>query len=94
VNPGTLLALPNAFSPGTGINNLFKIIKRGEATLNYFRIYNRWGNLVYESSNIDEGWDGTYNGKPQPFDVYVFEIEAQTGNGTIFHKHGNVTLVR
>ena len=90
----TLLDLPNAFAPGNGPNNVFKIIKRGIATLNYFRIYNRWGNMVYESSNIDAGWDGTYKGQPQPFGVFVYEVEAVTSTGRIFHKHGNVTLVR
>ena len=94
IDPETLLALPNAFTPGNGSNNLFKILKNGIATLNYFRIYNRWGNLVYESNNIDAGWDGTYNGQPQPFDVYVYEVEATTSTGKIFHKTGNVTLIR
>ena len=94
VDPSTLLAVPNAFSPGNGSNNLFKLIKRGIATLNYFRIYNRWGNLVYESNDIDAGWDGTYNGKPQPFDVYVYEVEAVTSTGKLFHKAGNLTLLR
>jgi len=94
VDPQSVLALPNAFTPGNGPNNILYILKRGEATLNYFRIYNRWGNKVYESSNIDAGWDGTYNGTPQPYDVYVYEIQAVTSTGQLFEKHGNVTLIR
>jgi len=94
VDPNSLLALPNAFTPGNGPNSLFKIIVNGEASLNYFHVYNRWGNLVYSSSDINAGWDGTYNGVPQPFDVYVYEIEAVNSNRKIFHKAGNVTLVR
>jgi len=94
VDPNSLLALPNAFTPGNGPNSLFKIIVNGEASLNYFHVYNRWGNLVYSSSDINAGWDGTYNGVPQPFDVYVYEIEAVNSNGKVFHKTGNVTLVR
>jgi gliding motility-associated-like protein len=94
VDPGTLLAIPNAFTPGTGPNNELKIIKRGIATLNYFRIFNRWGNKVFETTNIDEGWDGTFNGASQPYDVYVFEVEAVTNTGKIFRKQGNVTLIR
>ena len=90
----TLLALPNAFAPGTGPNNFFSIIKNGVATLNYFRVYNRWGNVVFETADINTGWDGTYSGKPQPFDVYVYEVEAVTSTGLVFHKHGNVTLIR
>ena len=94
VDPNTLLAVPNAFTPGNGPNGLFKIIINGEATLNYFRVYNRWGNLVYSSEDINAGWDGTYKGTPQPFDVYVYEIEATTSTNVVFKKTGNVTLVR
>ena len=94
VDPGTLLALPNAFTPGNGPNNEFKIIKEGIASLNYFRIFNRWGNLVFETNNIDDGWNGDFNGVPQPLGVYVYEVEAVTSTGEIFKKHGNLTLLR
>jgi gliding motility-associated-like protein len=94
VDPETLLALPNAFTPGSGPNNEFKIIKRGIATLNYFRIFNRWGNLVFETTDIDKGWNGEFHGTPQPFGVFVYEIEAVTTTGKIFQKHGNTTLIR
>lgn len=94
VDPQTLLTLPNAFTPGSGINKDFTIIKRGEATLNYFRIFNRWGNKVFETTNIDQGWDGTYNGTPQPFDVYIYDVFAVSKTGQEFHKQGNVTLIR
>ena len=94
VDNQTLLAVPNAFTPGNGPNAEFKIIKRGVATLNYFRIFNRWGNLVYESNSIDAGWNGDYKGAPQPFGVYVYMIEAVTDKGKIFTKQGNVTLIR
>ncbi len=94
VDAESLIALPNAFTPGNGVNTLFKVLLRGEATLNYFRIYNRWGNLVFTTSDISAGWDGTFHGQPQPYDVYVYEIEAVTSTGTVFHKAGNVTLIR
>ncbi len=96
VSPETLLELPNAFSPGNGssINDQLKIIKKGLATLNYFRIFNRWGELVFETKDINEGWNGQFNGVPQPIGVYVFSIDAQTSTGKIFNKQGNVTLIR
>ena len=94
IDAESLLALPNAFTPGSSVNSVFKILKRGIATLNSFRIYNRWGNLVFETSNIDEGWDGTYHGTPQPYDVYVYQVDAVTSTGKVFHKAGNVTLIR
>lgn len=91
----SLLAVPNAFTPGSnGINNIIKVIRRGEATLKYFRIYDRWGNKVFETNNIDEGWDGTYHGVPQPMDVYVYVVEAYTKIGTRFYKQGNITLIK
>jgi len=94
VDPNTLLAMPNAFTPGNGPNNEIKILKRGIATLNYYRIFNRWGNKVFETSDIDKGWDGNYNGTPQPLGVYVYEIQAVTKTGKIFVKQGNITLLR
>ena len=94
VDPTSIIDLPNAFTPGTGANNYLYVLKRGIVQLNYFRIFNRWGNKVYETNNIDAGWDGTFHGKPQPFDVYVYDVEAVTNKGVIFHKTGNVTLLR
>jgi len=49
---------------------------------------------VFETSNIDMGWDGTFNGTAQPFDVYVYEVSAVTSSGQNILLHGNVTLLR
>jgi len=94
VEQNTIIALPNVFTPGASVNNTLKILNTGLASLNYFRIYDRWGNLVYSSTNLDDGWDGTYKGKAQPFDVYVYEVEAVSNTGFIVQKQGNVTLLR
>jgi len=94
VSANSLLALPNAFTPGNGPNNEFKVIKKGEATLNYFRIFDRWGQKVFETTDVNAGWDGTFKGTPQPLGVYVYEIEAVTSNGQNFVMQGNVTLLR
>jgi gliding motility-associated-like protein len=94
VNPETLLDVPNAFVPGNGVNGELKIIKRGIATLKYFRIFNRWGQEVFNTSDIEQGWDGRYNGTPQPLGVYVYMVEAYTNKGREFVKQGNVTLIR
>jgi gliding motility-associated-like protein len=91
VNTESVLDAPNAFSPTTGD---FKIVKRGIATLKYFRIFNRWGNKVFETTNIDKGWDGRYNDKEQPMGVYIYSIDATTNTGKVFRKDGNVTLIR
>ncbi len=91
----SLLDLPNAFSPASGTyNEVFRIIRRGAAVLKYLRIYNRWGNKVFETDNIDEGWDGRYNGVLQPVGTYVYVVEAVSSRGKTFKKSGNVTLIR
>ncbi len=95
VNEDNVYGIPNAFTPGTGTNNEFKILIDGIAKLNYFRIFNRWGVMVFETKNISEGWDGTYKGEPQPFGVYVYDIQAVSSlTGKIRNMRGNVTLLR
>lgn len=94
VNKETDIVVPNAFAPGTGGNNEFKLIKRGIAALRNFRIYDRWGIVVFETKDIDKGWDGTYKGTPQPFGVYVYQFEAVTDAGKVITKKGNITLIR
>jgi len=91
VNTETLLDAPNAFNPNSGE---FKIVKRGVANLKYFRIFNRWGNKVFETTDINQGWDGSYNGKAQPVGVYIYSIEAITSTGQPFRKEGNLTLLK
>jgi gliding motility-associated-like protein len=93
IDPLSVIDAPNAFVPG-GLNSKFRVIRKGLAVLNYFRVFDRWGNMVYESKDIDAGWDGMYKNIPQPAGVYVYEIEAVTDLGKIFHKQGNVTLLR
>jgi gliding motility-associated-like protein len=94
VDEGAIVGVPNAFAPGHGVNNEFKIIKRGIATLNYFRIFNRWGNLIFETTDAEKGWNGEYNGIPQPIGVYVYEVEVVAKSGKTIRKQGNVTLLR
>ncbi len=90
----SVLDMPNAFSPGSDPNALFKASIRGIAQLKSFKIFNRWGVKVFETSNIQEGWNGQYGGQPQPLGVYVYVVEAVTNTGRVFYKQGNVTLIR
>ena len=92
VNP--LLDVPNAFTPGRfGQNSIFKIQGFGIVNMT-FRIYNRWGQLVFESNNPDLGWDGTFKGNPQPMDVYAYTLEATFFDGTKTTRRGDITLIR
>lgn len=89
-----IVDVPNAFSPnGDGKNDVFYVKGFGIADLK-FRIYNRWGILMFETNNIDIGWDGTHKGQPQEQDVYVFHLEAIFETNEFFRKKGNLTLIR
>ena len=86
--------VPNAFSPGSQPNSIFKIVRRGSATVKTFKVFNRWGAEMFSTTNVDQGWDGTFNGTPQPMGAYVYIVEAIGPNGRRFYKQGNVTLIR
>jgi len=60
----------------------------------YFTVYDRWGQMLFETTNPDEGWDGTFKGEPLPPDTYGFYLKTRCYNGEEFFKKGNVTLLR
>lgn len=87
--------LPNAFSPnGDGFNDFIGVRARGIEELEQFLIYNRWGQLVFETNDINARWDGTFKGKPQDIGVYVFYVQAQKFLGGEYFIKGNITLLR
>lgn len=94
VAPDSYIDVPNAFTPGRGENSIFKPTHLGKATLKSFTVYDRWGVKLYETSDLTQGWDGTYGGKPQPYGVYVYVVEAVTAAGRVVAKQGSVTLIR
>jgi gliding motility-associated-like protein len=86
--------VPNAFSPnGDGQNDLL-LVKGPCISYMLFTIYDRWGNRVYSSSDINAGWDGKYNGMPMNEGTYVYELIGITVDGGKIEKKGNITLVR
>jgi gliding motility-associated-like protein len=88
--------LANVFTPnGDGQNdkliiNMVSSIK----AIRFFRVYNRWGKMLFETRQPGEGWDGRFNGQLQPMDTYTWVIEAIDENGMIIKKQGTVTLLR
>ncbi|HEY0109146.1 MAG TPA: gliding motility-associated C-terminal domain-containing protein, partial [Fibrella sp.] len=94
VNVDSYVDMPNAFTPGSAPNAILYPSHRGLVSLKYFRVYNRWGVKVFESNDLAKGWDGTFNGEPQPMGVYVYVVEATTPTGRRFYKQGNITLIR
>ena len=96
----TYIKAPQAFTPnGDGTNDHFTVY--GKYISDYhIRIYNRWGEEVYSSNDINElndlsrGWDGTYKGKLQDVGTFVYYIQAKDLNGKDLFKKGNITLIR
>ncbi len=94
VHEESQIDMANAFTPGVMPNPEFKVSHNGIASLKSFRIFNRWGTKVFETSDIDKGWNGQFNGEAQPMGVYIYTVEAVSNKGTSFVKQGNVTLIR
>ena len=92
----TLLDLPTAFSPnGDGINDVFHIVRwLNIQKLKEFAVYNRWGERVFATNDLYEGWDGTFRNMEQPMSTYVWYAIGLTRDGEEVVKKGNVTLVR
>jgi gliding motility-associated-like protein len=89
-----LLDVPNAFTPGRfGQNSTVRVQGFGIARMTW-RIYNRWGQVVYESNNRKGGWDGTFKSQPQPMDVYAYTLDVEFTDGTKIRKTGDITLIR
>jgi gliding motility-associated-like protein len=89
-----LIGVPNAFSPnGDGVNDVVKVEGKGIVGL-VFRIYNRWGEKVFETHDKNEGWNGIYKGILQEMDVYTYAVEATLINGQTVPLKGNITLLR
>jgi gliding motility-associated-like protein len=97
VKAATKLVFPTAFTPGDNnkINDLFRPILTGELDAFKMMIFNRWGEKVFETTNYKVGWDGVYNGEPQPIATYVFLVEYTPAGGiTTMIDKGNFTLLR
>lgn len=88
--------LPNAFSPNNdGVNDLFRVLLQPGLELKAFRVFNRWGELVFEEKETSFGWNGMYKDVAQPVGVYVYYVEIRNlGTGKTNTRSGNVTLLR
>jgi hypothetical protein len=86
--------VPNAFTPGLSVNSVFRPIPVGISSLEYFRVYNRLGQLVFNTSTIGKGWDGTLNGSPQNAGGYVWMVKGTDYQGHVITKKGTMVLVR
>ncbi len=89
-----LFDVPNAFTPGRfGENAVIKVRGFGIGTLNW-KIYNRWGQVVFSTSDKNQGWDGTFKGTLQPMDVYTYTMDIELTDGQKLRKTGDISLLR
>jgi gliding motility-associated-like protein len=87
--------VPNAFTPNNDKHNdVLRPILRGVKQIAYFRVYNRWGNLLYESNSAESGWNGMLNGVPQPSQAVVWIVEGIGVDGKIYRQKGTTVLLR
>jgi gliding motility-associated-like protein len=92
---GPTFYVPNAFTPdGDGLNDIFRPVYVGIQKLNYFRVYDRYGLIVYETNIIGNGWNGFFRSKPQIMGNYVYVVSAVDKNNNTIVKKGNVVLIR
>ncbi|MFN8291530.1 MAG: gliding motility-associated C-terminal domain-containing protein [Chitinophagaceae bacterium] len=95
ISKGPAIYVPTAFTPnGDGKNDKFTPFPVGIRTYTYFRVFNRWGQVIFSTRQMNAGWDGTINGKEQPAGTYVWMIEGITSGNQVITKKGTVTLIR
>jgi gliding motility-associated-like protein len=93
LDPG--VAIPNAFSPnGDGTNDIINLITVGVEELLEFKIFNRWGQLVYETVDLEAGWDGMHNEEPQEIGNYAYYFKVRTLHGDVLEGSGDIALLR
>ncbi|MEX1192281.1 MAG: PKD domain-containing protein [Brumimicrobium sp.] len=86
--------VPSGFSPNSDNNNDFLYVFGGPYETLDFKIYNNWGEVIFETNDASIGWDGTYKGKEQPIGVYVWTVRATTSDGAEHELSGDTSLIR
>jgi len=96
VNPvRPIVAVPSAFTPNDDSeNDELNVIVQGNFEFVGFHIFNRWGEEIFFSANVNTGWDGTYKGEKQPVGTYVYVVEYRDLSGNLVQEGGDVTLLR
>ena len=90
-----MAVLPSAFTPNNdGLNDVFRIEKWDNFDLVQLSIYDRWGNLIFKSSDIAAGWNGKSSGRDMPIGSYVYMVTGVDHKGASVIRQGNVTLLR
>lgn len=86
--------VPTSFTPNNdGLNDALEIFANNPATFS-IKIYNRWGELVFQSIDITDKWNGTFKGENCPVDTYIFTLELTQQNGKQINENGSILLLR
>lgn len=94
INPEVYLYIPNAFTPnGDGMNDYFSISSIGAAKFEFF-IFDRWGELIYETKDKNFQWDGKYKGESVPLGVYVYQVYIEDVRGEHHVKRGHIVVLK
>jgi gliding motility-associated-like protein len=92
---GPELYIPTAFTPnGDGKNDVLKVFPVGMRAFHYLAVYNRYGEMVFKTTDYGTGWDGTYKGIKQGTETFVVVAQAIDYRGKLFLKKGTVTVIR
>ena len=95
VYKGPDIYVPTGFTPnGDGKNDKFTPFPVGMKSYNYFRVFNRWGQIVFQTRKMNEGWDGTIGGQLQPEGIYIWMIEGLTKDDRVITKKGSIMLIK
>lgn len=92
---GPSIFVPNAFTPNDdGYNDILRPILAGFKQLNFFRVYNRFGQLIYQTQRPGDGWDGKFGGMPQDPGTFVYVAQAVDYTGVVVNQKGSFILIR
>jgi gliding motility-associated-like protein len=91
-----VVSIPKAFTPNNdNLNDILKIeYGSGLKVFHFLKIFNRWGNVVFQTTNLNQGWDGNMNGIPQEMDAYTYFISYVTYKDEPVSKTGSFILLR
>lgn len=92
---GPSIFVPNAFTPnGDGLNDKIRPITAGVERLDFFRIFNRYGQIIFETTNPESSWDGTIKGKLQGNGTFIYQVQALDYTGEVLRQKGTFNLIR